>query len=151
MYFTPSSKLFHPAEFFPKSASLQLFSNQIWRLIDDRVLWTAEQIRKRYGVTIINDYLWGGNNQYRAYRPIPELLEVNKTRSNKFSLTSQHCFGRAIDCKFRDWTAEEVRQDIKKNPKHDVFKFITRVEDKVDWFHFDCASWTGKEILFFDP
>jgi hypothetical protein len=154
MYFYPNPAWFHPAEFFPKSLVSFFDDNQIWRLMDYRILWTVEALRKRFGIMYLNNWLWGGNSQYRVYRPIQELIELNKRiYSANFSLTSQHCFGRAIDCHFRNYTVDEVREDIRKNQNREEYKYITRVEEKVDWLHFDCASWNRNKygIFFFDP
>lgn len=159
MYYQPNPRWFHPAEFFPKSASIHFGQNHLWRLMDQRILWTCEELRKRYGIMVINDYAWGGNNQYRAYRPVNEIIDkehffmTGEFKASFSSFTSQHCFGQAIDCKFYKVGAEEIRQDIKRNPDNEAFKHITRIENNVDWLHFDCASWNREKygILFFNP
>ena len=153
MYYQPNRDWFHPAEFFPRSAAIHFGNNQIWRFIDFRILWTAEALRKRFGVMYLNNWIWGGHNQYRVYRPIMELFELNKTKENKFSLASQHCFGRAVDCTFKNVSVDEVREDIRKNQHFAEYIYITRVEEKVNWLHFDCGSWNKDKygILFFDP
>lgn len=132
---------------------------QIWRLMDERVLRTAEFLRHRFGTMIINDYIWYGSNQYRGFRPWTALLNMMEycstgvARATWSSFHSQHCFGRAIDAKFKSVTAEEIRLDIKANPERKEYQFITCVEDGVDWLHFDCRSWstTPHGILFVTP
>lgn len=174
MYLTP--EYFESHEIFPKNvyeAHLldkfnRVVSNNIWRLMDMRVLWTADRLRELHGVMVVNDYMWGGNNQYRGYRSAIELLDINdivrqlaaynpgdsllyKPRFSSF--TSQHCLGQAIDCKFKYKSAEEIRQHIKANPHLPEYKYITRVEESVSWFHFDVANWDVAKngILFFRP
>jgi hypothetical protein len=159
MYFIPDPKMFHPAEFFPKSSAIHFHNPQIWRLMDDRILWTAVELRKRFGVMHINSWLWGGSSQYRSFRPILELLDkkryclLNDSKALIGTFTSQHCFGRAIDASFRDYTAEEIREDVKKHPKEKVYQFITCIENNVSWFHFDCRSWDKDKygILYVNP
>ncbi|MGD9156793.1 MAG: hypothetical protein PVG39_00165 [Desulfobacteraceae bacterium] len=159
MYYKP--KHFVVEEIFPPGIIAEHNSigklDQIWRLMDWRVLWTQDQLRERYGSMICNDYLWGGSNQYRVYRPAIGLIDwdyfrrFREVKAKWSSFTSQHCFGRASDSKFKKVTTEEVRQDIKRNPDHEAFRYITAVEDKVSWLHFDTRSWNRTEsgILFF--
>ena len=102
-------------------------------MFDDRVLWTADQLWELYGPTVVaNDWYWGGNNQYRGWRPWNCKVGAN---------LSQHKFGRALDQKFKYATAEEVRQKIKKDPWKDEFKHIKSIENNVSWLHFDCRNW----------
>jgi len=159
MYYQP--KHFAAEEIFPPETIAEHKSSgkfdQIWRLMDGRVLWTQDQFRERFGTMVCNDYMWGGSNRYRVYRPIIALVDWDHYRRFReirvawSSFTSQHCHGRGSDSKFKKVTAEEVRQDIKKNPDHEAFKYITAVEDKVSWLHFDTRSWnrTQSGILFF--
>jgi hypothetical protein len=172
MYTEP--KYFCAEEIFPpevivmhkKNGNIQ---NSIWRLMDGRIIWTIDQLREKYGTMIINDYLWNGVNKYRGYRPVISLIDWSKLANQieKFppmlkqgefvinpawsSFTSQHCMGRAIDCKFRLSTSEEVRQDIKKHSDDPAYKYIAAVEEGVSWLHFDTRSWDREKngILFF--
>jgi len=166
MYYKP--KYFIPEEIFPESVvRLHTFlskgkvivSEKIWRLVDSRVLITLDRLRDRFGTIVVNDYRWGGKNQYRGYRPALDLIdkyyleETGIYRPKWSSFTSQHCFGRAIDCKFKYKTSQEVRDDIKKNFSELTYQDITAIEESVDWFHFDVRSWDRKTngILFFRP
>lgn len=157
-YYEP--KYFKPQEIFPWSVILAhtyspqygdtVIDQKIWRLMDWRILWTMDKIRERFGPTIMNDYLWGGKNQYRGFRSIVELVEINKDLKNKFSLTSQHCFGRGADSKNPKYSAEEIREDIKKHPNLEQLQYITAVEADVDWLHVDCRSLViGSDRVFF--
>ena len=94
-------------------------------LIDDRALQTLDQLRRSLGPCTVNDWCFGGKFKQSGLRT-PE--------SKHYSPTSKHSFGRAMDCKFRDHTAEEVRQFVIKN--RDLFPFITFIESDVSWFHF---------------
>jgi hypothetical protein len=94
--------------------------NKSWYLFDDRILRTADLLRERYGQITINDWMWGGKNQSRGLRT-PE--------SMYYSLYSAHSHGRAIDCIFKDVTAEQVRQDILNSPDDKEFIYINSFEE----------------------
>jgi hypothetical protein len=109
-----------------------------WGLIDNRVLFTIDQLRRRYGPVIINTWHQGGDRKCSGLRT----LECNIGAE-----FSQHKFGRAVDCLFRDVDAERVRQDILKNPND--FKEITSIELGTSWLHFDVRN--CKRIKTFKP
>ena len=114
------------------------YGEKLWLMFDQRMLWTQEQLRKIYGTTVMNTWWWGGNNQYRGWRPWPCLDEEGNPIGAELS---QHKFGRAGDSKFKHYTAEEVRKDIKKDPWRYEFRFITCLEEDVSWLHQDCRAW----------
>lgn len=98
-------------------------------LIDERVLITLDALREKFGPITVNNWVWGGNRQWSGLR----------TEQSPFGTAfSQHRFGRAVDCIFRNVTAEEVRQYILANP--DEFPLITFVELDVSWLHFDVRN-----------
>lgn len=157
MFYMP--KYFKAEEIFPK---LVIVANhgkmdQIWRLMDYRVLWTLDMLREYFGTAVCNDYQWGGKNSYRVYRPAIDLIDVEHIKQTGdikpawSSFTSQHCFGRAADCKFAFVTAADVRLDIRRYPMADRYKYITAIEDNVSWLHFDVRNWSVQKhgILFF--
>ena len=136
MYYEP--KYFKPQELF----SPDIYDrekdkgNQIWRLMDRRILWTADRLRERFGPMTINDWLWGGLMKLRGFRDI--ILDLAGT---DYSRTSQHCFGRAIDYNFETVSAEEVIQDILDDPFKPEYKYITGLETDTTWVHNDTRSW----------
>ena len=149
MYIKP--KYFREEEFFSPSVIAEEIKKgsfgTIWRLIDSRIIWTADKIREHFcgigktgnvDVMIMNDYLWGGKNKYRGYRSID--IDIIRDK-NKFSQTSQHCFGRGIDYKFKHTTVDEVRNDILNNQDEERYQYITAVELDVTWNHNDVRSW----------
>lgn len=171
MYSVPKDFPFLPEEIFPKKVIADHMKNgildlQIWRLIDSRIIYTLHAIRNLHGTTVVNDYLWGGNNSYRGYRPPIELVNLKDlieqlaayNPGDKITIkalwsgfTSQHCLGQAIDCKFKYKSADEVREHIKTFPQHPAYKYITAVEDGVSWLHFDVRNWDVAKsgVLFF--
>mgnify|MGYP000140665960 CR=1 FL=1 len=111
-----------------------------WSLMDQRVLITADRLRKRYGAMTVNNWKWGGDRQWSGLRT---------PQSPYYRQFSQHSFGRAIDAIFNDVTAEEVRQDILANPEHKDFELIMSIEAEVSWLHFDVRN--CKRIQVFQP
>ncbi len=110
-----------------------------WSLLDERALKTLDRLREKFGPITINDWSWGGSNEYRGLRE-PE-CKIGADYS-------QHRFGRAFDCKFRDISADTVREYILSNPKE--FPFITSLEMNVTWLHFDVRN-HSLGILKFNP
>ena len=152
MYYKPN--YFAPHEVFTPSTIERytmingLLAKSIWLLMDDRVLWTLDQLREQFGPVILNDYYWGGHNHWRGFRPIQDLNEPGVPEAVKKNRGSQHCFGRAADCVFKNTTVEEVRNDIKQYPYKDRYKYIKAVEDKVPWLHFDVRAIIGGPHFF---
>lgn len=106
-------------------------SDILWNVFDHRILITADMLRNRYGKLLANTWAFGGQHQYRGFRPPGCLIG---------STYSQHRFGRALDLEPVLVTAEEIRQDILKSPDRAEFKYITAMELNVSWLHIDCRS-----------
>ena len=160
-FFIPDHKIFKPQEIFPPHI-IDKFTNKngyinvtIWRLMDSRVLWTAQELRGLFGPMTINDYLWGGKFDDRGYRDPISLIDKDyfiKTGdiiASWSSLTSQHCYGRALDSSFKNLLAEEVRSYIIKNNWRNEFKYITAIEKGVSWLHFDSRNFKNGNERFF--
>ena len=95
--------------------------------MDSRLLYTADQIRKRYNRSmIINDWHMGGVLENRGFRE-PDC----KTGA----FLSDHKFGGAIDFNISGVSPEEIRCDILANPDIDDFKYISTIEMQVSWVH----------------
>lgn len=116
-----------PKSFYNRHKEL---GNKLWLMFDYRILWTQDQLRKRYGRCIMNTWYWGGHNQYRGWRP------WNCHIGAQFS---QHKFARAADSMFTIPT-EEIRQDILANEFDSDFQYISVIEDNVPWLHIDCRN-----------
>jgi len=102
-----------------------------WELLDNRLLWTLDRLRVRYGKMTVNNWLWDGDRSWSGLRT---------SDSPWYSTYSQHSFGRAADCLFGDVTVEQVRADILNDPDHEDFKYINSVELSVSWLHFDIRN-----------
>jgi len=114
--------------------------DKAWQLLDDRLLMTLDRLRDNYGRITVNNWHWDGDRQWSGLRT---------PGSPYYSETSQHSFGRAADCTFRDVTAEIVRQDILANIDNKTFEFINSIELGVAWLHFDVRN--CDRILAFNP
>lgn len=108
------------------------------RLIDDRVLMTLDQLRLTFGPCTVNDWCFGGRFEQSGLRT---------DECKEFSPTSQHTFGRAMDCKFSNHPSYEVREYVIKNKS--TFPFIVFMETDISWFHFDVRN--GERITLWSP
>lgn len=131
-------KYFKLQEFFPRdffNRTYPILGNRMWQLIDNRVLWTADMLRNRFGTMIVNDWLWRKNSghQYRGFRPFDCPIGAE---------FSQHKWGRALDCKFTEVKTEKVRDQIAYSDYGDFieYKYITTVEIGITWLHFDVRN-----------
>ncbi|ATG77625.1 hypothetical protein [Pseudoalteromonas sp. 1_2015MBL_MicDiv] len=107
---------------------------------DPKALRTLQKLRDKFGSCIVNNWSWGGANQYRGYRPLDCTIGAKR---------SQHKLGKAFDCSFKNYTAQQVRDYVLAHPQE--FPYITAIEGQVSWFHFDVRTptWTG--IKVFNP
>ena len=113
------------------------YGDGLWRVFDERLLWTMDNLRKRYGTLVANDWKWGGHNHNRGWRatdcPIGAYL-------------SQHKLGNASDMKPVHTTAEQIRQDILNDPFCPDFKHITCIEMGVSWLHVSVENHNKKHL-----
>lgn len=109
----------------------QKYRDRLWMMFDYRLLITAHHLRKRYGVVYLNNWYWGGDKQYRGWRPFD--IDIG-------AYLSQHKFGRALDMVFKDVKTDDIREDILSSPYSKTFKFICGIEMKVGWLHIDVGN-----------
>ena len=116
--------------------------DKLWLMFDRNLLITIDVLREKFGTLVINDWYWGGENQYRGWRPMNILLGAE---------LSQHKFGRAVDFTPQKVTVNEVREYIRAN--QDLYPLISAMEDEVNWCHVDTRNWdrSKRGILFFKP
>ncbi|WP_430735523.1 peptidase M15 [Halodesulfovibrio aestuarii] len=126
-------------ELLPKYEYSVLSEATGWGLFDPRMLWTLDRLQERFGTAVMNDWHWGGHNQFRGWRPFdcPVGAEL-----------STHKFGRAGDIIFKRCPAEEVRAHILANPNDEAYQFITCIEMNVGWFHFDTRNYNTAQGVF---
>jgi hypothetical protein len=122
-------KYFGTVELVPPAVWSYFKSDSALIVMDSRILITADQIRDFLGIPlIINNWFTGGNRFQCGYRNVID----EKTPY------SQHYAGRALDVISHQMSAQEMRLKIIENNR--LFPFLTRIEDKVDWLHIDCAN-----------
>jgi hypothetical protein len=130
------AKHFKVQEFVPEAVYCEL-GDMSMILIDSRMVRTADAIREYFGVPMnINDWHFGGGNQYRGYRT---------SGCRVGAKWSQHKFGRALDIVSRI-PASEMRKAILDNQED--FPFISAMEDGVDWLHVDCRNVDRKGNIY---
>jgi hypothetical protein len=105
-------------------------------LFNPVALEALDDLRRFFNVPItVNDWHRGGRFQYRGFRP--RSCDVGADYG-------PHRRGNAFDCDIKGVTAEEARREILKNQNHLLLFQITRLEDKVNWVHFDCDNIDGR-------
>ena len=114
------------------------YKEKAWMFLDEDALITLDQLREKFGKIKVNDYLFGGKNQFRGLRP--QNCKIG-------AKLSQHRFGRAFDCIFLDANIDDVRAYITAN--EDEFPYINAIEMGVSWLHFDTRN--IKRIMTFNP
>lgn len=131
-------KWFDVRELVPEETYLARGEDGCWILFDERLLITADALRDEFGPMYVNNWHNGGSTHYRGFRPLD--CAVGATYS-------QHRFGRALDCMFRDAAVNDVREFILEDPEK--FPHITALEMNVTWLHFDLRN--TKRIQKFYP
>ena len=122
--------------------SREVFSDRgekAWALLDERALETLDALRKEFGPITVNDWKWGGSYEYSGFR---------EPDCGIGAAYSQHRFGRAFDCKFKNVSVDRVRARILSTPEK--FPHISALEMNVSWLHFDVRNY-GPEVLKFNP
>lgn len=143
-----------PKHLQPQELCSKTFYNQVkekgrieyilWQF-NPYVLITADKLRERFGAITVNNWNTGGSWNNRGLR----------TDDSVGATFSPHKRGAALDCNFKDATAEEVREAMRKagcfEPgfkdrtnlgQDECFRYIGRVEltqggKPISWFHFD--------------
>ncbi|RLD22885.1 MAG: peptidase M15 [Bacteroidetes bacterium] len=131
-YYQP--EYFKLEEFFPK-----VFYDK-WKYKPDillgklnpHALWTLDRMRGIYGAITVNNWLWGGDLNYRGFRP--EGCGVGAELSD-------HKTGDAIDFGVSKYPSQVIRADILANPDKDEFKYITVLERGISWVHLGFRNW----------
>jgi hypothetical protein len=123
-------KHFQSYELLPPDVYQKMGDNGLY-LIDDRILWTLDQIREYFNKPItINNWKKGGQFSQRGYRNDP----------NTGAPLSAHRFGRACDFDISELSSEDFRIKVKAGALNPIIGYITRIEDGVNWIHMDCMG-----------
>jgi len=118
-----------PQEYFERWKD---FQHKVWQAWDYRVLYTLQKLRDRYGKMRMNNWYWGGPNQFKGWRPLDYEGLDN---------LSMHKWFKAADPTPTEENSEKVRQDVLADPFCEDFKYITCIEMNITWVHFDVRNW----------
>lgn len=137
-------KYFSIEELVSPAMHKEVHEEDLWNMFDPDVLKAADWLRERYGPAIINDWKWGGEFSQSGLRT---------PNSKYYSPTSQHSKGCALDIKFRNWTAEDIRTDLAAYELEGgkIPDGIRRIERGVTWLHIDCKETGQDKIYWFNP
>lgn len=114
-----------------------------WELLDPRALATLQQLRDKFGPCTVNNWHVGGSYKESGLR------EFGSTTGAAYS---QHKFGRAFDCKFRNATPREVSTYVLAHGWE--FPYLTVIENVAytpTWFHFDTRLHAREGIWIVNP
>lgn len=122
-----------------------------WKILDERILISIDQIRKKFGRMICNT--WHSKKLQALFgEDAPDHLKIRTLSGLRPTDTgfgadySDHKFGRAIDLLCWDTPVEEVRAYILSHP--DEFPYITCVEANTGWLHISCRNTTRIELVY---
>lgn len=116
----------------------------LWSMFDTDLLKAIDWLRGRYGSATINNWKWKGAFTQSGIRT---------KDSVHYSKGSMHSVGKAFDLKFKNVTAQYIRDDLVEMEfrGEEIPKGIRRIENKVSWLHVDCKH-TGRDTIhFFNP
>lgn len=114
-----------------------------WQFLDTMWLWCLLIIRR----DILKAPMTCNDKSHTQRGLRCNICELVKSKVVNY--LSSHIFGKAGDFIVKGMTAEEARQKIKENA--DLLPCNIRVEDKVNWLHFDVLPQYGIEdkVYFF--
>ena len=102
-----------------------------WELLDPKMVYTWDELRKRTGKSCtINNWKSGGNFRDRGLRTF---LYYKDGKVHY----SQHIFGKAGDGDVYDMTPEEVINFIVEEKAKGSFQYLTGIEVGENWVHLD--------------
>jgi len=131
-----NSKYFTLEELVDKDTFGSL-GDKAWWLFNPVALIALDGIRDFFDRPVkVNDWKWGGTLQYRGYRP---------EHCNIGAINSYHKRGMAFDLDIQGLDAEEARQTIIENRDNPLLMNIQRMENYVNWVHFDIGSLTNEQ------
>lgn len=140
-------KYFVIGELVPPETYAVLGDNS-WFVLDPRAVITLDQLREEFGPCLVNNWFLKPDHTDRQGVPLYSYRGFRPSTYTGGAPLSQHRFGRAFDCTFKQ-PAEEVRQAIMKDPEK--FPFLTALEADTIWVHFDVRDHGEDGIKIFKP
>lgn len=134
------SKFFKIHELVPRDLFETIHEDVLWRMIPTEIIETIDKLKETFsnGSMTINNYFWDSDREWSGLRT---------KGSPYYSSGSQHTLFNAIDAVFSDYKAEDVRSYILSHQSR--FLHITRLEDEVEWLHFDIKETGNSAIVLF--
>ena len=132
------AEFFTIQEFVPKDVYDQ-YGKYCVMFFNPKLFYVSDQLRKKFGPTLINSWSWGGHRQYSGLRP-PE-VDIG-------ARLSIHRIGAAIDPIFIEQERPEVYNHLINNQKYWRYIGITTIldygdEDYPSHIHIDCRNIEG--------
>lgn len=114
-------------------AANQARGDMMFMAFDPLALITLDRLRGRFGPCVVNNWQQGGAFRESGLRDMG---------TSTGAALSQHKFGRAFDCKFRNVTPAEVWADLQADASQACYEFMQRIEagTGMTWFHFDTGG-----------
>lgn len=103
-----------------------------WELLDPRLLASLDRLRAFFGPISINNWMWGGGRTESGLR---------SALTSTGARYSQHKYGRASDCHFKQVTPQEAYERILANPED--FPLVTcleHIDATPSWLHVDVRN-----------
>ncbi len=129
-------------EVMPKNLCKNYSQKTLRRLMDERMPALIDAVREKSGGPCeANTWFWGGDINFRGFRPAGAYYMKNGKRVY-FVRFSQHFFGRAMDLVPKQQTVAGLQGLILLNTSRFYNLGLRRMEDLEDaptWLHFDMA------------
>lgn len=123
-------------------ATYKRMGDEVITVFNPHALLSLDNLREFFGVPItINNWHIGGKFNWRGYRD---------AGYKYFNSRSEHAKGNAFDLDVAGMTAEQARQKIIANKDDPLLIGIQRMENKVNWVHFDLRP-VANRIRLFNP
>ncbi len=117
-----------------------------WELLNPLMLMSLQELREYIGKPCrVNDWKWEGRRQNQCFRTSDYYSRIS---------FSQHLLGNAVDPYFDGILAEELREIVIDMKIAGKLKYVTGMEDNVDWLHIDvrpCNRLNKIGLFVFDP
>lgn len=123
------------------------YGDKSWQFLDERLLEVIDHLRGIHGSITVNNWNIGGSYSQSGLRA---------STSSVGALMSSHKFGRALDLKFKDHSAQWIRDWFKKNWTleyirfHFGFTFSITIENSVSWLHISIQN-NDKVLNWINP
>lgn len=117
--------------------------DRAWQLLDVRALMTLQALRDKFGPLVVNDWHIGGRYRESGLRSFT---------TSTGAVWSQHRYGRAFDCKFKECKPFAVAEYVMAH--QDEYPHLTTIENTIatpTWFHFDVRAHDHEGIWIVDP